>query len=72
MAVRLLLCQGKRMTDKDKAERLAAKLRENLRRRKAQTRDLQDSRHPGAVEDPPPALTSGLNGSADSLPPAEE
>ena len=41
MAVRLLLCQGKRMTDKEKADRLAAKLRENLRRRKAQGRELE-------------------------------
>ena len=38
MAAGLLLCQGKRMNDKEKAERLAAKLRENLRRRKAQAR----------------------------------
>jgi len=32
-------CQGKGMSDKDKAERLAAALRDNLRRRKAQARD---------------------------------
>ncbi|WP_275402000.1 hypothetical protein [Sphingomonas ginkgonis] len=29
------------MTDKEKAERLAAALRENLRRRKAQARELE-------------------------------
>ena len=52
MAAPLGLCQGKRMTDKDKAERLAAKLRENLRRRKAQARDL---RHPREGGDPSPA-----------------
>jgi len=33
-------CQGKGMSDKDKAERLAAALRDNLRRRKAQAREL--------------------------------
>ena len=35
-------CQGKEMSDKEKAERLAAKLRENLRRRKAQTREKEE------------------------------
>ena len=72
MAVRLLLCQGKRMTDKEKAERLAAKLRENLRRRKAQTRDLQDNRQPRAGGDSSPALTDDLNGSHEGLPPSRE
>ncbi len=39
MAVGRLSCQGKAMTGKDeKAERLAAALRENLKRRKAQAR----------------------------------
>ena len=39
MAVGGLSCQDKRMTGKDdKAERLAAALRENLKRRKAQAR----------------------------------
>ena len=39
MAVRRFSCQGKAMTDKDeKTERLAAALRENLKRRKAQAR----------------------------------
>ncbi|WP_267896922.1 hypothetical protein [Sphingomonas edaphi] len=32
--------------DKDKAERLAAALRENLRRRKAQSRDVQPKSDP--------------------------
>jgi hypothetical protein len=32
--------------DKDKAERLAAALRENLRRRKAQSRDSQPKSEP--------------------------
>ena len=62
MAVRLLLCQGKRMTDKEKAERLAAKLRENLRRRKAQTRDLEDNRRPGGGGDPSTAVTDEARG----------
>ena len=43
MAAPLGLCQGKRMTDKDKAERLAAKLRENLHKRKAQAREVERS-----------------------------
>ena len=30
------------MSEKDKAERLAAKLRENLRKRKAQTREMDN------------------------------
>ena len=34
-------CQGKEMSEKDKAERLAAKLRENLRKRKAQGREME-------------------------------
>jgi hypothetical protein len=38
MAVTLVPCQGKRMSKDDKAERLAAQLRENLRKRKAQAR----------------------------------
>ena len=38
MAARVLECQDKRMEKQDKAERLAAALRENLRRRKAQAR----------------------------------
>jgi hypothetical protein len=44
MAVRRMGCQGKAMTDKDKEARLAAALRENLRKRKA-----------GAVPARPPA-----------------
>ena len=41
MAVAGSNCQDKAMTDKDdKAERLAAALRDNLKRRKAQARDL--------------------------------
>ena len=47
MAAGLLLCQGKRMNDKEKAERLAAKLRENLRRRKLQNRLLCHPREGG-------------------------
>jgi hypothetical protein len=35
------------MTDKDKAERLAAKLRENLRRRKVQAREMVNKEKPG-------------------------
>ena len=43
MATEAPECQGNRMTDKDdKAERLAAALRENLRRRKAQARSLAE------------------------------
>lgn len=41
MAARRSGCQGKGMSSKDnKAERLAAALRDNLRRRKAQAREL--------------------------------
>jgi hypothetical protein len=39
MAARHFRCQGKSVSDKEKNERLAAALRENLRRRKAQARD---------------------------------
>ncbi len=39
MAARPSGCQDKRMEKQDKAERLAAALRENLRRRKAQARE---------------------------------
>ena len=39
MAARPPRCQDKRMKKDEKAERLAAALRENLRRRKAQARD---------------------------------
>ena len=38
MAARHFRCQGKTVSDKEKNERLAAALRENLRRRKAQAR----------------------------------
>jgi hypothetical protein len=42
MAGGRLNCQGKGMANKDdKADRLAAALRENLRRRKAQARELE-------------------------------
>ena len=34
------------MSDKDKAERLAAQLRENLRKRKAQARELNGKAEP--------------------------
>ncbi len=52
MAAGLPKCQGKAMGDKDKAERLAAKLRENLRRRKAQARDIDGAKQ---ERTPPPA-----------------
>ena len=42
MAAGFGLCQGRNMSEKDKAERLAAKLRENLRRRKTQARELRE------------------------------
>ena len=42
MATQALKCQDNRMTDKDKAERLAAALRANLKRRKAQARSLSE------------------------------
>lgn len=41
-------CQGKTVTDKEKNERLAAALRENLRRRKSQAREIDTKK----VEDP--------------------
>jgi hypothetical protein len=40
MAAPYFRCQGKTVTDKEKKERLAAALRENLRRRKAQSREI--------------------------------
>ena len=40
MAARHFRCQGKTVTDKKKNERLAAALRENLRRRKFQAREI--------------------------------
>ena len=40
MAAALAPCQGKRMSKDEKAERLADQLRENLRKRKAQSRKL--------------------------------
>ena len=44
MAAPRLTCQGKGMPEKDdKAKRLAAALRENLRRRKAQAREAGNS-----------------------------
>ena len=39
MAAPYFRCQGKTVTEKEKSERLAAALRENLKRRKAQARD---------------------------------
>ena len=42
MAVQPLGCQDKPM-EKQKAERLAAALRENLRKRKAQARELSEA-----------------------------
>ena len=44
MAVGLIPCQGKGMSDKDKAERLAAQLRENLKRRKEQARAKEEGK----------------------------
>ena len=50
MAARRSSCQGKGMSGKDeKAERLAAALRENLRRRKAQARAARDPASGGRV-----------------------
>ena len=40
MAARHFRCQGKTVTDKEKNEWLAAALRENLRRRKSQAREI--------------------------------
>ena len=39
-------CQDKRMEKQDKAERLAAALRENLRKRKAQARETTATARP--------------------------
>jgi hypothetical protein len=50
MAVGALGCQGKGMTNKDKEARLAAALRENLRKRKAsgtQPKPLPEPPEPG-------------------------
>ena len=52
MAVRASRCQDKRMAKEDKAERLAAALRENLRRRKAQARGLAEQPHRDGDSDP--------------------
>jgi hypothetical protein len=43
MAARHFRCQGKTVSSKDKNERLAAALRANLKRRKAQARELDHS-----------------------------
>jgi hypothetical protein len=40
MAARHFHCQGKTVTDKEKNERLAAALRDNLRRRKSKAREI--------------------------------
>ena len=57
MAARRGSCQGKTVNEKtDKAERLAAALRENLKRRKAQAREL----HQGT-----PAKAGAQTGEAD-------
>ena len=49
MAVARSNCQGKGMAEaNDKAERLAAALRENLKRRKAQARVLRDAGSTGS------------------------
>ena len=45
MAAQALGCQDKRM-EKEKAERLAAALRENLRKRKAQAREIDGQASP--------------------------
>ena len=52
MAAPALQCQDRAMEKDDKAERLAAALRENLRKRKAQARSLPD-RNPAPP--PPPS-----------------
>jgi hypothetical protein len=49
MAARRSNCQGKGMAQKDdKADRLAAALRDNLRKRKAQARELDE--RPGKTD----------------------
>ena len=55
MAAARALCQGRSMSEKDKAERLAAKLRENLRRRKAQAREMdrKEAVMPDLIRHPP-------------------
>ena len=56
MAATLVPCQGKRMSKDDKAERLAAQLRENLRRRKAQARETEERKEgvmPDLIRHPP-------------------
>ena len=45
MAARPSKCQDSAMEKQEKAERLAAALRENLRRRKAQARGLAEQPH---------------------------
>ena len=57
MAMPALQCQVKRMADKDKDERLAAALRENLRRRKSQSREL--SQQPESDGAPQPDRKDG-------------
>ena len=47
MAARASKCQDKSMAKEDKSERLAAALRENLRRRKAQARELGEKPEDG-------------------------
>ena len=49
MAARRRLCQGRSMakTDEEQAKRLAAALRENLKRRKEQAREAEKPEKPG-------------------------
>ncbi len=54
-----LKCQDKTMTSEDKAERLAAALRDNLRRRKAQAREFLPGTGRGTAEH-----SSGVEGAA--------
>ena len=51
MAVRAMRCQGKGMTNKDKEARLAAALRENLRKRKAATASTKPLSEPAPPSD---------------------
>jgi hypothetical protein len=50
---------SKPLPDKDRDERLAAALRENLKRRKAQARSLQDKNKPSPPELFPEEKTGG-------------
>ena len=70
MAAQAPKCQDKRM-EKDKAERLAAALRENLKRRKAQARTVTSAPAKAGAQPRANARSSGTNFKKQKRPLAE-